>query len=48
MIEAKKNRSKKVLKKTLAEIIKTKTSCCKKPPIVLIMCPDCQSTLRVE
>lgn len=48
MIKAKKNRSEKILKKTLAEIIKTKTGCCKKPPMVLIMCPDCQCTLRVE
>ena len=48
MIETKKNRSKKVMKKTLANIIKTKTSCCKKSPMILIMCPECHSTLRIE
>ena len=47
MIKSKKNRSKKILKKTLGEVTKSKTLCCKEPPMVLVVCPKCHATLRV-
>lgn len=48
MIKSQKNRSKKMLKKTLANILKAKTLCCKKTPLILIMCPKCHATIRIE
>ena len=48
MIESKKNRSKKIFKKTLGEVTESKTECCKESPMILVMCPKCQATLRVE
>jgi len=48
MIQTKKNRSKKMLKRTLANLLKAKTNCCKKAPVILIVCPDCDATIRVE
>ena len=48
MIESKKNRSKKILKKTLGEVTESKTECCKESPMILVMCPKCQATLRIE
>tara|TARA_R100000458_G_scaffold58336_1_gene66160 strand:- start:1 stop:156 length:156 start_codon:yes stop_codon:yes gene_type:complete len=48
MIESRKNRTKGMLKRTLANVLKARMNCCNEHPIVLIICPKCESTIRVE
>jgi len=48
MIEPKKTKSNRILHKQVHEIVKTKTKCCGEPAIVLILCPKCHATMRVE
>lgn len=45
---AKKTKNNRILNKKVHEIVKTKTKCCGEPAIVLILCPKCHSTMRIE
>ncbi len=37
-----------MLKRTLANVLKARMNCCKEHPIILIICPKCDATIRVE